>query len=814
MNIQLSYNWIREFVAAKLNAEDFARKIALCGPGVERWYPQAALFEHMVVGQIVEVKAHPNADKLRIAVTDVGDGRLEIVCGGSNLSAGMKVVVALEGAKVRWHGAGELVELKPAEIRGVKSQGMICAASEIGLGEEFPHAEREIMDLGWCRATPGAPLAKALDFEDTVLDIEVTTNRPDAFSAVGIAREAAAILDAKFLWKEDIVPSLAKGAAALPLAVRNLAPKLCGRYQAIVVDGVKVGPSPWWLKKRLRMSGIRSINNVVDVTNYVMLELGQPMHAFDYDKLSGASINVRGAKPGEELLALDGKNYALTEGQLVIADAEKPVAVAGIMGGEASAVHEDTVRIVFECATFDPVSVRRTGRALNLHSDSSLRFEKGLSPEATSAALARAVRLCQEVAGGRVAGKIADLRTMSKRTVKYRFRPEKAAALIGVEIPKARMAAILKSLGFGVEAKKASRRKGVSAKAGEAAVYEVTVPSWRDRDIEGERDLVEEIARVYGYHNLPSVIPSGEIPVGRPDKMLEAEDRTKSFFKAAGCTELLSYSFISRELLEKTGLDPAASLRLANPLSADFEFMRPSLIPGALAAVKMNQGLFPEGRLFEVSNAYFPRAGALPEERPNVLALVYGPAADDSLFRELKGLLEAYCPLIGAADVSLQRRGKSSLWHPGRSVGISVGGVLFGTLGEIHPAILSRFGLDGRVAALDFDLAALLDVCEHKPSYRPVAQFPSVLRDLAFTVAERVEYGAIEAAVRAASPLLKTVDLFDVFRGGNVGAGDKSLALHLEFAHAERTLTAAEAETEFKRITETLQSAFQAQVRA
>ena len=799
MNILLSYNWIKDYVATKLSPEEFARKVSLSGPGIERLYPQAAAFDRIIVGLVKEVKPHPNADKLRLAVTDAGDRALTVVCGGSNLSPGMKVAVALEGAMVRWHGQGDPVKLEPAEIRGVKSEGMICAASEIGLADAFPHAEREVMDLSWCAARAGAPLSDALELNDTVFDIEVTTNRPDAFSAVGIAREAAAIMGAKFAYKEDVIPSLVKGTAVLPLAVKNAAPKLCSRYQTAVLDGVKVGPSPWWLKKRLRMSGIRSINNIVDVTNYVMLEYGQPMHAFDYRKLGGAAIVVRQAKQGEKIPALDGKTYDLSDGQLVIADAEKPVAVAGVMGGEESAVHDDTTSIVFEAATFDPVSVRRTARALNLHSDSSLRFEKGLAPEATSAALARAVRLCQEVAGGRVAGKVIDVKNPAKKALKFKLRPERAASLIGIEIPAVKMTAILKSLGFGV--------------TGTKKALDVTVPFWRARDIEGERDLIEEIARIHGYHNLPSVIPAGEITLAAHDPVLRAEDRTRQFFKGAGFTELLTYSFVAKELLEKTGLDPAACLRLANPLSSDFEFMRPSLIPGALATVKMNEGMFPEGRLFEVSNVYFPRKGDLPDERANVLALAYGRGADDALFRQVKGALEAYCPLIGAGEIALKRREKSALWHPGRSVGISVGGAVFGTLGEIHPAILTAFGIDSRVAILDFDLGALLKACDARPSFKSIPLYPPVRRDLAFVLDERAEYAAVESAVKSASPLLAETELFDVYRGQGVEAGKKSLALHLAFSNPEKTLTAEAADAELERIVLALGEKFKATVR-
>jgi len=804
MNILASYNAIKKYVAVREDAEKFARKISLCGPSVERIYPQAPAFDNMVIGKILEVKPHPQADKLRLVSTDVGKRVLEIVCGGVNLEVGMKVVVALVGAKVRWHGQGELVELQPAEIRGVRSEGMICGANEIGLADAFPHADKEILDLSWCKGKPGMSLAKALDLDDTVFDIEVTTNRPDAFSIIGLAREAAAILGAKFSWCEPIPPATPRGVNILPFTVKNQVPSLCTRYQAIAMDNVTVGPSPWWLKNRLRLAGIRPINTIVDITNYVMLEHGQPMHAFDYDKLAGRAIVVRHARAGEKIKTLDGVERALATEHAVIADAEKPIAVAGVMGGEETGVTEKTTNIVFECATFDPVSVRRTARALNLHSDASLRYEKGLPEEQTSPALARAVELCQKVACGRVASVIIDLDSAPPRRDKYVFRPAKAEKLIGVKIPKSRMIEILKSLGFGIVPK-----GGIGA----AAKYEVTVPYWRVRDIEDERDLAEEIARVYGYANLPSEMPSGALPVAPADPLLALDDRAKDFLRAAGYMELLQYSMVSKFQLEDAGFDPSACLRIANPLSSDFEYMRPSLIPSTLTTIKQNEGLFPEGRVFEVSRAYFPRENDLPEERPYMLAAVYGRSKDDRLFREAKGLIESFLPPTGG-KLLFVRGAADKTWHPGRSARVLVGGTEIGTVGEIHPAIAKKFGVDGRIAMLYLDLAALSSAYHARLAYEPIPLFPPVLRDLAFIVAERTEYADVERAMREAGPLLRHLELFDVYRGEHVGEGKKSMALHLTFAHPERTLTAEEVDESIKKMMTSLTAKFGAVIRA
>ncbi|MEA3248911.1 MAG: phenylalanine--tRNA ligase subunit beta [Patescibacteria group bacterium] len=806
MNILASYNWIKEFVSVKAAPDEVARRVSLSGPGFERSFPQSPPFENMVVGRIEEIKSHPNADKLRIAVTDIGEKKLDIVCGGSNLSEGMKVVVALAGAMVRWHGEGDLVELQPAEVRGVKSEAMICAASEIGLGEAFPHSANEIMDLSWCKVKPGTRLAKALDLDDTVFDIEITTNRPDSFSMVGIAREIAAIMGVDFTWKETVTPSMPKSTDPLPFGVKVEEPKLCTRYQAVVMDGIEIGPSPWWLKNRLHMAGIRPINNVVDITNYVLLEIGQPMHAFDYDKLKGAAIVVRRAKDGEEIALLDDSTQKLDKERLIIADKERAIAIAGVMGGEDTGVTEKTTRIVFESATFDPVSVRRTWRSLNIQTDSSLRFEKGLPEDLTQAALARAVELCQKVACGKVASKVYDERSVRPKKIRFAFRPERAEALIGIKIPASRMVKILKSLGFGVT-KKPTIKRG-------KAFYDVEVPYWRARDIESERDFAEEVARVYGYANLPSVLPDGVLPVRMVDPVLMAEDDAKRFFCSAGFMEMVNYSFISRQMLERAKFDPGICVKLENPLTGDFEFMRPSLLPGMLSVVSENEGLFPQGDVFEVSNIYIANEGAeLPEERASLLLASYGPQGDDTLFRRVKGALDAY---FGHASRSVDYSRVSpnaGLWHPGRAVDIYIGDTAIGTMGELHPAVVESFGIDVRICAAEFDLTVFVKSEAESRSYEPIPQFPPVRRDLAFVVAEDVEFAKVEEVLHGSSELIHDVTLFDVYRDDRIGAGMKSFAAHLSFQHSECTLKAEEVDKEIEKIMGSLEKDFGAKVR-
>ncbi len=786
MNFLLSYNWLKEYAKTDLAPEDFARKLSLSGPAVERIRRLAAQLEHVVVGRIAELRPHPNANRLQVTIVDVGKELLEIVCGGSNLAVGQKVAVAKVGSRVRWHGQGDPIALGEAEIRGVKSFGMIAAADEIGLADVFPAAgEREILDLSFLeKAAAGTPLAEALGYDDVIFDIEVTTNRPDALSVVGMAREAAAVVGAKFQQRRlaeatALPPTPAKD--ALPLSVEVEAKGLCPRYQALVIDGVIVGPSPWWLRRRLAQAGIRSISNVVDATNYVMLELGQPLHAFDYHALEDRAVVVRAAKPKETIAALDGGSYAFAGGELVIADRARPVAVAGIMGGEATGVGAKTTAVVLEAATFDPVSVRRTARALNLHSDSSLRFEKGLSPEGTAPALARAARLIVELAGGRVAGKPKDVRERPYKAPSFAYRPAKAAALIGAPVPAAKQISILAALGCTVK--------------GRGASITVTVPWWRDRDIEGERDLVEEVARVWGYHNLPSVLPPGAPPLRPEDPLLLLEDRIKASLRGAGWTETMSYSMVSAALRAKAGMDAPAA-RIANPLTADLAELRTDLLPSMLQVVADNQEAWPEAALFELANVYLPQGDGLPKEEPRLLLACWGASPDGEQFLRAKGAAEHLCRTFAADHVVVA--GRASAWpekvsHPGRRADVLLGETPAGSIAEVHPAILSRFGIEARVAVVALDPAALL-ARPAVPSYAPPPLYPGVKRDVAAFVAARATHEALAAAIRGAHPLVAEVTLFDVFRGKGVPAGKKSVAYHVVYRAADRTLTAAEAD--------------------
>lgn len=802
MNLLTSYKWLREYVDCDLRPEAFAARISLSGPAVEKIIPRDANFENIVVGKILKVEAHPQADRLRVLSVDVGAvAPIQIVCGGSNVAENQFVVVALLGARVKWHGEGDLVTMELTKIRGVESHGMVCGADEVGLNEAFPKGdEKEILDLGRHlpaeQLTPGRPVADLLGLSgDVVMDIEVTTNRPDAMCIVGLAREAGAILNLPFKQPTPAEIEPQSGANALNVQVEDTT--RCPRYTAVQIDGVTNGESPWWMKERLLSAGLRPISLLVDITNYVMLEMARPLHVFDAAKLEGNQLRIRSAKAKETMKALDGKDYTLEEGMLVIADAKQPVAVAGVMGGEATGVTAQTTSIVFESAAFDPVSIRRTARALNLYSDSQSLFEKGLSTEAPLVGLQRAVELCLTLAGGTVTSQVYDSKTTAYVPKEYSISLKQARSLIGVDLPTDEMVGTLERLGFVVRVQNES--------------IVATVPWWRDHDIEDGCDLVEEIARVHGYSNLPSVFPAG-ISSRPSDANLDFEERCRDIVLGAGLTEVYSYAFISADQLKKTGYSTSDALRLQNPLAADLEYMRPSLLPGVLQAVLDNQERVVDQGYFELANIFKARTADLPEEKSMLLATFSG---DDAVWKKAKGLAELLLTRFGvsAAWKGVQSDTRAQ-WHPGRSATITVDGVEVGRVGELHPLMSQTWKLNQRLALCELDLTALQSVMRRTVAYTPVPAFPASKRDLAFVVEKTVTVEQVTELVQKTSSLPVRVEWFDTYVGKGVAEGKKSLAFHLTFQDPARTLSTEEVEEQVKRVTEALAKNLRAEIRA
>lgn len=796
MNILASYKWLQEYLQTDLSPEEFAREFSLRSMSVESIEKTAETFANMVVGLIKEIKPHPKADRLRIAVTDVGGQVVEIVCGGSNLYVDQRVFVALPGAKVRWHGEGDLIELKETEIRGVKSVGMICSPVEVGF-EKLQAGEHEIWDLTKLTdAKPGTWIVDALDLNDVLFDIEITTNRPDCMGMIGLAREAGAALQAPFSWTAPTLPTVEKG-----IEVALEAPKLCPRYLAATVKDVKVGPSPWWLQKKLLQSGHRPINNIVDITNFVLHEYGQPLHAFDAAKVNGMIV-VRQANKGEVLKALDGKDYQLSPKHLVIADSERALAVAGVMGGMESGTTDATTTVVFEAAAFDPVSIRKTSRDLNLQSDSQLVFEKGLSTEALPAALARAIELAQELAGGQLVG-ITDVRAEDYKPETYPVLFKKIRSRIGVEIPDEQISDILTRLGFKLE------------KTGSRVMAEV--PYWRDHDIEAEVDLTEEVARIYGYHKMSYTLPSAPPPREADDQSLVLELWTKKFLASVGYTEFFGYSFVDVKTLEKYGVSPEAAVRVYNPLAEDLSHLRPSLLPSLLRDIERNQANMPSAKVFELSRVHIPKAGDLPEERFRLVVANYGCESAECAFMDLKGVLETFGQKTGLT-FAIGGQSDDDRWHPSRHALVSLDHAgdkkIVGTIGQVTDLIQERFGIMRPVFVLDLDLEALMPLMHQALRYEPVSEFPVVTRDISFLVSERASYAELSSLIKQQNVLIQKVDLVDIYRGEGVAEGQKSMTLSVTLAAVGRTLTSAEVDEVMITVGHTLTGKFNATLRS
>lgn len=817
MNSLVSYKWLSQYVDLKgITPDEFARRMSLCGPAVEKIIPRDELLQRVVVGKIESVNSHPNADKLRVCMVNIGEKTLtQIVCGGSNLEVGQFVALAKVGARVKWHGEGEPVTLEAAKLRGVESFGMICGANEIGLADAFPHEEKEILDLGkelgsTASLKAGTPIADLLDLTgDVVMDIEVTGNRVDAMGMIGMAREASAILGRKMLCEVPKairrLPRMHSGQALTvdrrPIAIKIHDKDLCHRYMGVRVSGLNNGPSPWWLKQRLISAGLNPISLLVDITNYVLLEYAQPMHVFDVSRLrtngKNPELHARRAKKGESMVALDGKSYDLDEKAFVIADAKGPVAIAGIMGGERSGAYEDTTDVIFECAAFDSVSVRRTSRRLNLYSDSQLRFEKGLSAEGIPLAMAQAVALACDLGGGAVTA-VEDAYPKKSKPKAFSISVKEVEGRMGVSVPIATQKKMLQSLGFKV--------------ASSGSTIKATVPWWREIDIEDSVDLLEEIARIYGYGNIPAVLPVGDLPPHRTDAEVVWEDRVKEVAKGAGLTECYSYSFVSRALFEKTLHDPNRAFKVLNPLTEEFAIMRTTIVPSLLQVVADNQERFREQSLFEVANAYLVQEGyhQLPDESLELACAYFG---EGDLFKKAKGFIEHLLEELGIPGISWKRVSEHGFWHPGRTVQAFKGDALLATIGEVSPKVLANMKIDGRVAMAHAHLEEIFRSAGHGPSYAPSSAFPEVRRDLAIVIDAQTEYGEIERAISGIDPLIASVEWFDTYQGKGLPEGKKSLAMHLVFASTERTLTTEEVDAILEKIQAMLRKQFKAEVR-
>jgi phenylalanyl-tRNA synthetase beta chain len=775
--------WLHDYVTPELDAGALAERLALTGTEVERvsrhGVPAA---EGFVIGKVLSAEQHPDADRLHVCRVDLGgEEPAQIVCGAPNVAAGQTVAVATPGAVMP-----DGTKLRKAKLRGVESAGMILSEPELQISAE--RGGIMVLDGQGDHPAPGTPLADVLPISTDVLELEVTPNRPDCLGIYGVAREAHAATGAPLApppWAEDIGSD--GPLAGVELAVET--PR-CARFAVRLFEDVTIGPSPAWLKARLTAAGQRPINNVVDVTNYVMLLSGEPLHAFDFERVAGGRLVVRDGREGDELQTLDGELRRLDPDMIVICDTEGPTSLAGVMGGARSEVHEGTTRVLLEAATWDGPSIQRTSTRLGLRSEASGRFEKGLSPEMAMEAMALATRLLVELCGARVAPGTLDVGAAAgglPPAPPIRLRDARVRGLLGVEIARERSAEILTALGFGV----AAAEDGL----------DVTVPHFRRRDVTREVDLIEEVARIDGVDKLPATLPKHGA-VGGLTAAQRLRRRAADTLAGAGLHEVYGWSWSAPELADRLRLsadDPRRrAIAVENPMSAEHALMRTTLLGSLLDVARRNvtHGTADVG-IFESGRVYLPQDGAeLPREPHHVGVLLSGaarpatwrePAPPDADFFAAKGVLAALLDGLRVSWICIE--GSEPFLHPGRAASIMVDGVRVGWIGELHPSIAAEWEL-GRVAAFELDLDAVLAAVPGPVHYVDYTSFPEVRQDLAVVVPARVPAAEVVAMVReAGGPLLGSAAVFDVYRGAQIGADEVSLALRLAFRSSERTLT-------------------------
>ncbi len=776
--MKVSLNWLRDYVDINMPLTELADRLTMAGLEVEGKKVIGGAWENILVGKIIDVIPHPNADRLRLATVELGTQQPTVVCGAPNLNPGDKIAFAHVGVQLIDGYSGERAQLKSAKIRGVVSNGMICSEKELGISD----SHEGIMVLP-AEAPVGTSLADYLG--DIIFDLEITPNRPDCLSVIGIAREIAA-LSGQGVRLPELEYEERASQIGQYVSVEIVVPELCPRYCASLINGVKITESPKWMQQRLLTCGMRPINNIVDITNYVMLEYGQPLHAFDYERIRGKKIIVRRAAAGEVIISLDGVERALSWDTLVIADAERAVAVAGVMGGANSEVTEGTTSILLEAANFNPTSIHYTGRSLPMPSEACMRFERGIRPEMAMLGLKRATQLILQLAGGEAAQGVADVYPGKTGREPIRLSIDDVKRVLGVEFSLEQVVSTLTALGFDCEVDTP------------ASVVRATPPYWRSHT-SLMVDLVEEVARIIGYDKIPTTMLSAPVPTQNPAPIIGLKPRVRQGLIGYGFQEILTYSLVALESLSK--LNPQIKppepepLRLTNPMTADQEYLRPNLRVGLLTALSANRRSEGSGmRLFELGKVYVPRQKDLPDEPERLCGVMAGARCDRFWhgesgaidFFDAKGVVEGLLGQLGI-KASFETGSDDSL-HPGRQAAIVIAGNRLGIVGEVHPKVLGAFDISESVFLFEIDLMALLPFTIDHVMFQPIPRFPAVDRDIALIVDDGVTHRQIGDLI-GGFPLVTQVAVFDVYSGKQVPPGKKSLAYRITFQSPTDTLT-------------------------
>ena len=787
------FSWLKDYVDIEVSAQELAEKLFSCGFEVEELSYLGEKINRVVVGEVKALTPHPDSDHMQICVVDCGEeyGReLQIVTGAPNVYVGMKTPCALDNSTVVESNPAMLEKnpdgikkIKKGKLRGVESFGMLCSGEELGINDDFyPSAEvNGLLDLAK-DAPVGEDIKKIVGLDDWIFDIAITANRPDCQCILGIAREVAAVLKKPF--KAPDFSYTAHKTSAAPVAVEVLAPELCPRYVGHYVEGVEGGVSPAWMRKRLALSGIRSISPIVDITNFVLLEMGQPMHAFDADDIGGRKIIVRRATQGEKITTLDEKEFTLNPENLVICDGTKPVALAGIMGGLNSEIKATTKNVFFESAKFARDNVRKTSRALGQSSDSSSRFEKGVDAYTNGLGMDRALHLIEELGCGKVTDIRADVCAADLTPRKMTASVAKINALLGITVPNEEIVSILDRLQFKPTI--------------DGDTLTVEIPGYRD-DVDGYPDLAEEIIRMYGYeHIVPTFLDSAKVTNGGLTDEQKKELHIKNVLRTQGFFEAYNYSFYSPKDLDLMKLPEDAeernAVRILNPISEELSLMRTFLAPSMLGnAVRNIRRGNDEGREFEVANIYVPRntaAGEQPEERRHLVLGIWGGKND---FFDMKGAVERLAEVFHLSFT--YERAEKTYLHPGVSANVLVNGEIVGCFGELDPSISLALGLDKKVYLGELDLAAIAESMDDGVRYKNLPKFPAVKRDLALLADEKLTCAEVEEVLMHSCKYVTDAKLFDVYRGGQVPAGKKSMAFTLTFTPDAQTEKAFTPET-------------------
>ena len=799
MNTALS--WIKAYVPdLECTDQEYMDAMTLSGTKVEGYTRLDKNLEKIVVGQIDKIEKHPDADKLIVCQVNIGNEVIQIVTGANNVKEGDKVPVVLDGGKVAGgHDGGPLpeegIKIKAGKLRGVPSNGMMCSIEELGSSRDmYPEAPEEGIYILDKDVPVGADAVELLGLRDTVFEYEVTSNRVDCYSVIGIAREAAATFRKPFILPEVTVKGNGEKVEDY-ISVEVHDQELCPRYCARVCKNIKIGPSPRWMQRRLAASGIRPINNLVDITNYVMEEYGQPMHAYDLSTIAGHKIIVRRAKDGDVFQTLDGQDRALDADVLMICDAEKEVGIAGIMGGENSKITDDVTTVLFEAATFNGANIRKSAKRVGLRTDASGKFEKGLDPHNAEAAINRACQLIEEFGCGEVVDGIVDVCGQMKEEVVLPFEPERYNRLLGTQVSREEMLAIFKMIEV----------------AYDEASNSLTVPTFR-QDILRQCDIAEEVARFYGYDKIPTTLPTGEATTGKLPFKLRIEQKARDIAEYCGFSQGMCYSFESPKVFDKLLLapdDPArAAITIANPLGEDFSIMRTVPLHGMLTSLATNYNRRnKEVRLYELGNIYLPKAlplTELPEERMEFTLGMYG----DGDFFTMKGVVEEFFDSIGMRKKAVYDpdAGRNYL-HPGRQANIIYEGVLVGYLGEVHPEVCDNYDMKTRAYVAVLDMPAVIPFATFDRKYEGIAKYPAVRRDISMVVPKEIMAGQIESVIaQRGGKILEDYQLFDIYEGDQIKDGYKSIAYSITFRAKDRTLEEADVTAAMKKILNGLES--------